>query len=573
MENIIEELKILVVDDNEDIRNSFIEGLVSHGFKRENVTGVESGEEAEEIVKKKPDLFDVAIVDHRLKANKMDGIETTECITQLSREVFPIIFTNVLSDTPKSQKAFKAKAYRAGAYRYLARSRTKDGKEADVLKVKDFIKEIVQLIHLRDRVRKYYEAQRNFPSLLTQLDVMVSLVDRALKVWYMNPANLKFQKMSEIPSSTCSMEFVGCPTPEACRGCIVQETLNDGKNHERMYLHSFVGLGGRLKWIYSWTQPMPDENGEPILLDDGKPIAVLESTQDLTESVRLRTMPLEERMGYIARALYERADGFDRVRIYKTAPGPLQLTLLAHAGYYPREIGPAVLEISDFPYIQISVDNYQKYYEGYFYDRTEGINDPICPGEKLTSIIHWPLMKGERLVGLISVNEVENGRPCTADGIDAIKDYAEEALKAFEHTEGAPEDREIEKNIFDVDSKLIRMSTPEEVLHTLIDEFYRLTDSDNVHIRYREADSARLLQIGKGEYLQKAPPEIPLSKRNIPWIHSIVTGQPVTNNNTTGDPVVKQFLKSLPVGAREALKDMGSYCIEPLFFKTDISGV
>lgn len=559
-------IKIIVVDDNEYARNYLVAGLVEHGFKKKNVIGVGTGEEAEEILKENPDFFDVALIDHKLRNGKMDGIETTKMITSHSRRIFPIIFTNIPSDNPETIEYYRAKAYEAGAYRYMYRSGSRD----DITKVKDFIDDINQLSQLRERVRKYYEALQNVPSLLTQLDIMVALIDRNFKVWYLNEAGKKFQKMYDLPRKSCSMAFLGSRTTFPCRGCIVKKTLEDSKNYERIYLQPIKGQGDKLKWIYAWTQPMPDEKGHPILLDDGKPIAVLESSQDLTDSVKLRTMAMEERFSHIAQALYEREDGFERVRIYRADSKGETLNLISSAGY-PEEIKSAVIHVNAFPNINKSIRHFKMKGEGYFHYLIEN-PDPIFSKEKMEKYIHWPLMKNENLLGLLSVSEAKTGRPCTEDKIDIIRDYAEEALKAFESRKEEPEDREVEEKISRLDKLLIQKRTPEEILQTLIDVAYKLTKSDNVYIRYKKENSSRLLPIAKGSYIKTATLEIPFSNRIIPSVRAIVTGQEEIKNNAKKDPDVKRFMEALPEEARKALKDMGSYCIEPLIFQSRCIG-
>jgi PAS domain S-box-containing protein len=435
--------------------------------------------------------------------------------------------------------------------------------------VKTFVSEIIQLNQLRDRVSKYYEAQQNVPSLLTQLDIMITLIDRNFKVWYLNEASQKFLKIYDLPREPCSMAFLGSKTTYSCRGCIVAETLKKGKNRERIYLHPFKGQGGKLKWIHSWTQPMPDENGIPILSENGKPIAVLESTQDLTDSVRLRTMPMKERFFHIARAIYEREDGFDRVRIYKKHAKET-LKLIANVGY-PGEIKPAVIDICQFQNIKKSVNHFRTNDEGCFHVKI-GNPDPLDPKEKMEKFIHWPLMKDGNLLGLISVSEVKSGRPCNEDKIDIIRDYAEEALKAFEAKEEEPIDRKVEEKISILDKLLIQKRTPEDTLQTLVDEVCKLTDSDNVHIRYREENRAMLLPIGKGEYTKVAPLDLLLSDRIFPSVHAIITCLEDVKENAKDDHDVKEFVKALPEEAGKKLMDMGTYCVEPLIFQNRCIG-
>ncbi len=65
----MEELKVLVVDDEDDFRETFLKRLQKRNL---DVSGAESGEKALELLDEKP--FDVVILD--VKMPGMDGVET-----------------------------------------------------------------------------------------------------------------------------------------------------------------------------------------------------------------------------------------------------------------------------------------------------------------------------------------------------------------------------------------------------------------------------------------------------------------------------------------------------------------
>jgi len=65
----MEELKVLVVDDEDDFRETFLKRLQKRDL---DVSGAESGEKALELLDEK--LFDVVILD--VKMPGMDGVET-----------------------------------------------------------------------------------------------------------------------------------------------------------------------------------------------------------------------------------------------------------------------------------------------------------------------------------------------------------------------------------------------------------------------------------------------------------------------------------------------------------------
>jgi PAS domain S-box-containing protein len=553
--------KILVVDDNESNLSKLVKDLLGQGFLDKHVVGVGTGDEAVELVGNDPDYFDIAVIDRDLSHGHFDGIETTEEISNLSREVFPIIFTK---RTPgKNLGDDKTNAYKAGAYRYMHRK--------DPILVKDFVAEIKQLSKLRERVSNYYQVQQNVPSLLTQLDIMVALIDRNFKIWYLNEASRRLQQTNEIPREPCFMAFLGAKGPHPCKGCILGCTLDDCGVHERIYLHPVKRFGGKLRWFYTWTQPMPDDDGKPLLLDDGKPIAVLESCQDITESDRLLKMPLKEKLKIIAKALFEREDGFDRVRIYRADEEEGRyLNILAYAGYKGK-IRPAIIDVKEFPNIQQSIRHFEHYGEGQFHQG--GDPDTVYQSENLERFIQWPLLKGKRLVGMLSVSDARNGRRCTIDKVDIIKEYADEVLKVFllEKKEDV-EDESVEKIISDLDKTLSHKMTPEGTLKTLVDTVYEKTDSTSVIIRYREADKVRLLPVGRGEYFKAAPVDLPLTLRFNPSVRTVITGQEDVKGNFKREPAARNLIDSLPEEARLALRNEKSYCIEPLIFQNRCIG-
>lgn len=557
-------MNILIVDDDGISRSRLIKGLRKNGFKNEEISGAASGEEALRLVKEKPGFYHVAVIDQQL-GEGIDGIETTRRVCGQEHDIFPIIFTNIPSDNPNTIEKMRARVYDAGGYRYMYKGEERN----EASKIKDFVDEIRQLIILRERVQSFYKTHQTSPSLLTQLDIMVSLIDRGHKIWYMNDANKQFKKLGILPRKACSFVFNQKEAPP-CMGCITAQTFQDGENRERIYLRMPIVGSPQIRWLYSWTQPMPDENGKPILLSDGKPAAVLESSQDITDSDRLLKMPLKERMHHIALALNESHNGFDRVRIYKADPTGKHLTLIAHHGY-EKEVKSAMINVSDFTNIKHSIRHFRKKNEGQFYQIQENM-DPIYAQDKMERFIHWPLLRGEKFLGLLSVSPIGNAEKFNEDKIEHLKPYAEEALKAIEVKGEAPENYEIEKITSEIDNRLISIKTPEGRLQTLVDDIQRITESDSVYLRYREGDTAKLVPIGKGSYHRVAPLELSLSDHNTPAVRAILSGRREIYANATTDPKMVAFAKSLPEEAAKALENVDSFCFEPLIFQNRCIG-
>jgi DNA-binding NtrC family response regulator len=100
-----EPLKILVIDDDEDIRTTFAAVLENEGYA---VDTAENGKEA--IEKSNNDLYRVALIDYRLP--DMNG---TELLTSL-RETTPKMAKIMVTGYPALQNAIECLKKHANAY-------------------------------------------------------------------------------------------------------------------------------------------------------------------------------------------------------------------------------------------------------------------------------------------------------------------------------------------------------------------------------------------------------------------------------------------------------------------------
>lgn len=84
------DIKILVVDDEEIMRNLFIDILQDEGY---DVTTVDNGLKAQEIAQKT--FFDIAFVDVHMPV--MDGVQTLQSLSEISPKT-AVIMTDSLPD-------------------------------------------------------------------------------------------------------------------------------------------------------------------------------------------------------------------------------------------------------------------------------------------------------------------------------------------------------------------------------------------------------------------------------------------------------------------------------------------
>lgn len=119
--------KILIVDDEQDVRDIFKDRLEGAGY---NVLLAENGEEAISTLRSGDNMMNVGLILCDIRMPKVDGIE---CISFLRKEA-PGIQVVVVTGYPDSEIAAKLKAQ--GIKEYLVKPVDKD-------KMLDLVKKIV----------------------------------------------------------------------------------------------------------------------------------------------------------------------------------------------------------------------------------------------------------------------------------------------------------------------------------------------------------------------------------------------------------------------------------------------
>jgi len=106
--------RVLVVDDEDNIRSILIRTLMAEGY---DVTGASSGAEA--VAKVEDDTFDVLISDVRMPG--MDGLETVRAIKARQPDIIAMMASGV-----SEQEIAQAEAIAAGAIAYFTKPFTLD---------------------------------------------------------------------------------------------------------------------------------------------------------------------------------------------------------------------------------------------------------------------------------------------------------------------------------------------------------------------------------------------------------------------------------------------------------------
>ena len=235
-----------------------------------------------------------------------------------------------------------------------------------------------------------------------------------------------------------------------------------------------------------WAQPIADERGAIVKAQDGKPLAVMESVQELTDSAQLRAMPANERLGLVASALhnyclqdsYLRKRLFHQVRIMVRDASDTFILRATEGFSLQQHIGDS-LYISP-QHLTCAEDNVKCSGYGYFFPAdTAGVYRSA--GIPNTGFIYWPILEAGRTVALIEAS----GKGCSEDTVAAIRPYAQEVLNALydSRTEVAMAKSRVETSTAKLDIELQNVSSPYDCLRLLVHRGCELTGSSAGHIR------------------------------------------------------------------------------------------
>jgi two-component system, NtrC family, response regulator PilR len=143
-EMIMADVKVLVVDDEEEIRNHFSDFLRGQGFEVETADDGEAG-----IEKIQQDFFDVALID--LNMPKVDGMAVLDHLVQHDPDSIGIILTGYASIRNAVE------AMKAGAFEYLAKPIKMDEVLLVIKRALDFRELRRENLALKRQLKKKYK--------------------------------------------------------------------------------------------------------------------------------------------------------------------------------------------------------------------------------------------------------------------------------------------------------------------------------------------------------------------------------------------------------------------------------
>ena len=557
-----EDLNILIVDDNIGTRDDLSKGLKEIGY---SVSAVATGEEAVECVENNPQKFDFVLIDHVLKnrtlsdtddQNKLDGIETCRKIYGRTKEIINVIYSNIPTDLPQTIEKFKKKAYKAGAVRYMRREGNAH------IQIQDFINEISVLKAIRDQLEKIHAFQSEVPSLINYINIGVMLIDKEYKIWYMSP------KMKDILGMNANDSNQLCHVglhdfQDICEGCHFKLLSSNKNAKDDIRLRPIKGHDGELKYFNIGCQAVVHKN---------KVIAMIKSTYDITATDILKNMKIKQRLEIISKSLKEHERGFDHGSIYVNDANENNLYHLLGAWGHPEQfVGKITRDINDSTYAKDAIEQYKNSKEGIFKKENsffekheqEAVEGPI---------IVWPIMEKDQCLSILDLFGYEN-KKCTWDKKNIVKLYADEIRKAILDSQIRREMYpEIDAIIAELDNAIIKADSCEEVIKILLEKALKHTNSQSIHIRYRENNKAILLPIYIGEYPKLATPVYSIFKKEYISCRVMLSQNEYIKPNIEKAEILAKFRQKRSESQRNALKPYKSLCFVPMIFMGNCIG-
>lgn len=575
---------ILIVDDDDAYRERMVREL---SVDYETVVGAETGEEATRILAEDPSRFQFAVVDHQLdmKKGELDGIQTTEQLVKIAPRIYPVVFSNVRVVTSPEIAKHTYKAMEAGAYRYLEWKTEQKDRKKDI---SDFVSEIEHLANLSEWISRFFEARASAPSLLTQLNVGIDIIDRHFKVWFMSE---RMREIVGLPGPTLPREpcshwhgYTHCP----CVGCLVKKSLVTGESQDGKIFLSPLPFRDkdRVFFLKVWAQPVKNETG--IIVEsskpDGGPLAVMESVQDLTDSPELKAMPLSERLRIIAQAplgittgKYTVAPIFHYCRVYQldlsAADGAFVLKAAAGTPAPPSLGVPVNIRSRDRVNLEKAEQNTRETGYGYGFTEPTG-HDLTLPGINRSPYIYCPVIENNTTVALIEVGCANN----QTETASLLKPYAREVLHAIlDNRARLPEHvLLISKQVSEVEQSLQTKTSPEEQLMTIIKEACELTNSHQYVLRYVDGASAKIVRLKIPEfcaYENVATDEYSRSYKESWSCRAIDAKAELLVDIVHNETIINKNREALREDARDVLEDANGLCYEPLILDGVCIGV
>jgi len=449
-----DEERILVLGGRRASREAFARILEQRG--RATMQCATLDEAVEAVESAGPGLpFDYAFVDLSVAPGepgqeRPGGLAAIARLSEESSTTSVIAFCMADKDTPRD---LGRQALSAGADDYIIEGSYTAEELVDLtLERFGFLRE------LRERLRAYEEESDPMVQALHQLGVGVAIIDRHLRVWYANDTlrrelGVPGDRRGGLRARMACRDLFGCRTPVgSCRGCCVTAALRgEGEDQRTALLPVARRLrDGRqeptLRYFQLTAKPITSR------VDTSRAIAVLETAQDITDTLAITGMDRQTRLELLARAILD--IGFSRCRIYERGEGPGQvLHLVTFVGGDQALAGhPIHLEHSHAAGRRGQWEAGAAWFPA-GYEREPWHEELGLPADH-RGWVDWPVFgRGGRLLGWIAADTAPVapefspwpgsdpspfvGREVGGDDVEALRIYADHAAQILASTDDA----------------------------------------------------------------------------------------------------------------------------------------
>jgi signal transduction histidine kinase/DNA-binding NarL/FixJ family response regulator len=321
---------VLVLDDREIPREVLAEVLTHRGHAARACATLE---EALAVLDETPpgQQYEYAFVDLCLEPGDLgsphpSGLGAIRAISERSPYTSVIAFS--AADEREDREGLEQLAMDAGADGYLTKGFESLGELVDRMMERfTFLREFHQ------RLASYQDERDPMVQALHQLGVGVAIIDRHFRVWYINETLRRDLGCAadDAPQArgrpSCFSVFHGAGALAPCLGCHVTAVLRHGGERQRLALVRVVrraedGTGEpTLRYFQTTVKPILS------LKDPAHALAVLETAQDITDTLRVAGMNRRVRLELLAQAVCDL--GYSRCRIYEREEGTSQKLRLA----------------------------------------------------------------------------------------------------------------------------------------------------------------------------------------------------------------------------------------------------
>lgn len=506
----MEEVRVLIVDDNYSKRESYKAFLEEFGYE---VDAVEDSQSALDRVRDSAGGYSFVFMDQVLgpKSN-LDGIETTKLIHDELPGLRVIVFTEY-GDREASHKALES-----GAYRYIF-APFEPREMVDIMESTDHLRELEWQLTQEHPERSWLN------NLLMESGIGISIIDRTYRILYANKTQLEISAPGVRIGGICWVEYnYALRQREPCSWCPVKESFKTGEPCLRMTISFKVD---RPHYYDVLATPIWNESHSKII---GAVEMVIDVTErEEREELILRAVDRDMRLNAVMD--YIITLGYRRARLYELSSDAEYLKGVIERGGDIEDFARIVLPLREEPFSRLTLNST----DPVIHRPRRGVPDLHQKELRREGIKEWldvPIRVEDVPVGKISIDnlgtdplppgaERPEPEPLTDRDFTKLMQLAEYAgtaiIEGWREELIAREAKQLEK-LREMDAELAVARNLKADLKTIAKHARDLTGASSGHIRHLE-DDMLVVRAGFGTYTRRA-------RRRLPLDDSIESGSP-----------------------------------------------